>query len=29
MAVENNLILLGLHREEQRLEEVFQQLTRQ
>lgn len=29
MAVDNNLILLGLHREEQRLEEVFQQLTRQ
>jgi ABC-2 type transport system ATP-binding protein len=28
MAVQNNLTLLGLHREEQRLEEVFQQLTR-
>ena len=28
MAVENHLTLLGLHREEQRLEEVFQHLTR-
>jgi ABC-2 type transport system ATP-binding protein len=28
MAVQNNLTLLGLHREEQRLEEVFQQLTK-
>ena len=28
MAVQNNLTLLGLHREEQRLEEIFQQLTK-
>ncbi|NVO20086.1 MAG: gliding motility-associated ABC transporter ATP-binding subunit GldA [Bacteroidetes bacterium] len=28
MAVQNELTLLGLHKEEQRLEEVFQQLTR-
>jgi len=27
MAVQNNLTLLGLHREEQKLEEIFQQLT--